>query len=100
MRTSVLTLAVLLIFTTVIALMVSFTIRGMNGSNWGVGVASAMYIVLINFGLFGVLFLVLYPLGKLNQFLDKQTETVQSPFAGDRLPERQLNIPVDSESAH
>ena len=100
MRASGLTLAILLLFTTAIALMVSFTVRGINGSDWGVGLASAMYIVLINFGLFGILFLALYPLGKLNQFLDSQTETVQSPFAEDRLPDRQMEIPVDSESAH
>jgi hypothetical protein len=95
-----LTIAFLLLLTTAVALLVSLTIRGMNGSHWSGIFATMLQLVFINFGLFGILFVILYPLGKLNQFLEKQTETVQSPFAADRLPERQIEIPVDSETAH
>ncbi len=100
MKASRVTIAFLLLFTTAVALLVSLTIRGMNGSNWSAVFATILQMVFINFGLFGILFVVLYPLGKLNQFLDKQTETVKSPFAADRLPDRQVEIPVDSEIAH
>jgi uncharacterized membrane protein (UPF0182 family) len=100
MRSYRLTILILLIVTTLVALTLALTLRGLNGSPWGVAFASASYIVLITFALYVLLFAVMYPLGRLNQFLDRQSETLQSPFAQDRLPEQMVLPQPDNDKAH
>ena len=100
MRSYRLTISLLLIITTFVAVTLALTLQGLNGSRWGVALASGSYIVLITFALYALLFAILYPLGRLNQFLDRQSETLQSPFAQDRLPEQMVVPQTDNDKAH
>jgi hypothetical protein len=52
--------------------------------------------VLATFILYGLLFCLAYPFGRLDKYIVQRSESVQSPFATDRLPSQVL-MPVDRE---
>jgi len=54
------------------------------------GLLMVVELVLITFGAFGLLFLLAYPLGRLNKYFFDQMEEGQSPFASHRLPSQIL----------
>lgn len=53
-------------------------------------------VVLGTFILYGLLFCLAYPFGRLDKYIVQRSESVQSPFATDRLPSQVL-VPVDRE---
>jgi len=47
-------------------------------------------LILFTFGIYGILFCIAYPLGRLSSFFAEQSKGDQSPFATDRLPQQIL----------
>lgn len=81
----------------VFAWLMQLSVRG----SWVATVfASAMMIIALPFALYILAFMVVYPFGMLNEFIEKQSVVPQSPFANDRLPERMVELPPDAEQAH
>ncbi len=88
----------LLITITFIGLMVYSFRLAVEGSELGY----VFVIVLAPFTFYGAIssaiFLVLYPLGRLNKYLHQKVAGPESPFANERLPTQQI-APVDREEA-
>lgn len=62
------------------------------------GLLMFIELILFTFGIYGLLFCVAYPLGRLSTYFTQQNESGQSPFATDRLPQ-QIIPPVNNTDA-
>ena len=73
-----------------------FRFDGQNG--WTTGLLMIVELVIFTFGLYGLMFCLAYPLGRLNKYFREQSEEGQSPFATDRLPQQILPPSPHSDS--
>jgi hypothetical protein len=93
-KISLRTLFVLLTVSVLIAAL--FRYDGQNA--WVVGALMFVELVLFTFGLYGLMFCLAYPLGRLSKYFLDQSDEGQSPFATDRLPQQIL--PPTTTSTH
>jgi hypothetical protein len=70
-----------------------------QGQNAIVAIAVMVIIPVVTFGLFGLAFLLLLPFGIISALSRESVAPGTSPFADDRLPDKQIDV-VDSERAN
>ena len=62
------------------------------------GLLMFVELIVFTFAIYGVLFCIAYPLGRLSTYFAQQKESGQSPFATDRLPQ-QIIPPINNTDA-
>jgi membrane glycosyltransferase len=85
---------VMLLLMTLSAVYAAVTVMAGQGVAWASIVSAVIAFMAIPFGLYAIAFLIVFPFGSLNEFVAKQTELPDSPFASDRLPDQQIQ-PAD-----
>ena len=70
-----------------------------SGQNVYVGISVMVLIPVVTFGLFGIAFVMLLPFGIIAAMTRESVAPGTSPFAEDRLPDRQIDV-LDRERAH
>ncbi len=63
-----------------------------------IGLLTFVQLIAFTFGIYGILFCIAYPLGRLSTYFAQKNESGQSPFATDRLPQ-QIIPPVNNTDA-
>ena len=70
-----------------------------SGQNVYAGLVVMILIPVITFGLFGLAFVMLLPFGIIAAMTRESIEPGTSPFADDRLPDKQIDV-LDPEKAN
>ncbi len=70
-----------------------------SGQNVYVGISVMVLIPVVTFGLFGFAFVMLLPFGIIAAMTRESVAPGTSPFAEDRLPDKQIDV-LDRERAH
>ena len=69
-----------------------------QGQHILVGVALMVMVPVVTFSLFGIAFIMLLPFGIISAMAKESVAPGTSPFADDRLPDKQIDV-VDAERA-
>ena len=70
-----------------------------QGQNIWAGIAVMTLVPVVTFGLFGLAFVMLLPFGIIAAMAKESAAPGMSPFAEDRLPEKQIDV-LDPERAN
>lgn len=68
--------------------------RNLHSNQAVVTLAAIVAIILATFAMYAIVFLIAYPLGRINKYFIDQTDEGESPFATDRLP-KQIVAPTN-----
>lgn len=91
---------IMLLGAMVLAAILGWLLRLSIDSELATFISAICVIIIIPFGIYGALFLLVLPFGFLNSLLEDSVKEAQSPFAGDRLPEQIIAPDADPERAH
>jgi hypothetical protein len=83
--------------TAILVLVVRLAIMN-QGQHIMVGIAIMVLVPVVTFSLYGLAFVMLLPFGIISAMAKESVAPGTSPFAGDRLPDKQLDV-LDSERA-
>jgi hypothetical protein len=92
-------LLTLLIFVTLVAVDIYAMKLAFSGSRIGYVLMTLFGPITLYLAFSSILYLILYPLGRLNKYIYEQAAGPASPFASERLP-TQLLEPSNSTEGH
>lgn len=87
----------LLLIALAVAAMILALYRSAGASPWAVAILVTIEPIGLTLALFGLFFLIAFPLGLIEKYMISRSDPGQSPFATDRLP-TQIVTPTDRES--
>jgi hypothetical protein len=76
-----------------VSVLIAALLRNDGKSGWSIGLLMLIELAIFTFGLYALLFCLAYPLGRLNKYFLDRSDSGQSPFATDRLPQQILPPP-------